>query len=256
MALLHIGVFSVLVPELSPWIVYAVLGVPALALMVVAATLRREATGAARIGTIFISGLVLWWPASFGLGLLTGLRYPGIDWAVPIGVTILVLHIATRRDRTRRPSWFAPGTFDLPSVILGIATAGLAGLALWLWSRSGAPTIEEQRQQLEQIPQGMLVPLALGFAVTNALAEEFVYRGVIREALRGMARPVVEVLITSALFGIAHLSGFPSGPVGMAMVFVWGISLGIIRNRTGGLVGPVIVHVAADLVIFAIVASL
>ena len=255
-ALLHLGAFSVLLHGVSSWFVYIVLGVPALVLTVAAAVLRQESTAPTRIGTLVVGGIILWWPAILGLGLVTGLRYPGIDWAIPIGATIAILHVVTRDGRHVRPTWFAPGRFDLVSVILGVATALLAGLALWLWSRTGSPTIEFQRQQLQQLPSGLLVPAALGFAITNALAEEFVYRGIIREGLRTMTGPVTEVLITSALFGVAHLSGFPSGPVGMAMVFVWGVSLGIIRNRTEGMIGPVLVHIAADLVIFGIVATL
>ena len=51
-----------------------------------------------------------------------------------------------------------------------------------------------------------------------------------------------------------HLYGFPSGLIGMAMVFVWGIALGILRVRSGGMLVPIVTHIAADLVIFTILA--
>ena len=120
---------------------------------------------------------------------------------------------------------------------------------------TAAQRVENQAAQLATIPRALLIPAGIGFAVSNAFAEELLYRGVIREGLRGMVSPVVEVLITSTLFGIAHLTGFPSGVVGIAMVFVWGVSLGIIRNRTRGMAGPILVHIAADLTIFAILAT-
>ncbi len=62
------------------------------------------------------------------------------------------------------------------------------------------------------------------------------------------------ILITAMLFAGFHLYGFPSGGMGMTMVFVWGIVLGILRARSGGMLVPIVTHIGADLVVFVILA--
>ena len=258
--LVHAGIASFLLPGLTPMITYAIVAPPSVALIAVSVVRVRRTTrekdtgfGPLEVGTIFLSACILWQPAAYGIGLLTGLRFPGIDLAIPIIATVVIL---LRRRGQARPSWLSLGRFDLVSLFFAIATVALSALGLWLWSRGGAASIQWQRAQLELIPRSLWIPGAIGFALTNAIAEEVIYRGVIREGLRSFVSAAAEIPITAALFGIAHLNGFPSGIVGVALVFVWGIALGIIRNRTDGILAPVVVHIAADLAIFTILATL
>ncbi|MFH9980523.1 CPBP family intramembrane glutamic endopeptidase [Streptomyces sp. NPDC017179] len=57
------------------------------------------------------------------------------------------------------------------------------------------------------------------------------------------------VVVQALLFGAAHFGGFPSGFTGVAMAGAWGFVLGVLRLRSGGILVPYGVHVAADAVI-------
>jgi hypothetical protein len=102
--------------------------------------------------------------------------------------------------------------------------------------------------------------LALGglfFALSNGVVEELIFRGVLWDALRGaFSQVIAAVLVQAALFGLWHWKGFPGGPSGMTLVFVWGLFLGWIRSRSDGMLAPFISHVCADLTIFSILSIL
>ena len=122
----------------------------------------------------------------------------------------------------------------------------------------------------------------LVFAFGNALVEELEFRGVLHDALAGscpsLPPPVVAdaagealaltqlsasslaacltpargaaVVSINVLFALEHYRmGFPSGPVGAALVFAWGCALSTLRCASGGLWCAYLVHVAADLTI-------
>jgi membrane protease YdiL (CAAX protease family) len=68
----------------------------------------------------------------------------------------------------------------------------------------------------------------------------------------------LEALVLQALaFAALHFrAGFPRGAVGVALTFVYGLLLGYLRRRAGGLMAPFITHVLTDLVIVTIVLAL
>ena len=87
--------------------------------------------------------------------------------------------------------------------------------------------------------------------------EELAFRGVLTDGLTVLIRrPVVVISIQAALFGLWHYKGFPGGVVGVAMVFAWGVFLGILRKRSGGMIAPLAGHICADLTIFLILFSI
>ena len=100
-----------------------------------------------------------------------------------------------------------------------------------------------------------LILAGIGFSVVNALLEEIVFRGVIFDAVESQWGAWVAVIVTAAFFGYGHLRGYPPGPLGAWMAGVYGLFLGWIRVRTGGLGLPVLAHVLADATIFTHVAS-
>jgi membrane protease YdiL (CAAX protease family) len=91
-----------------------------------------------------------------------------------------------------------------------------------------------------------------GFALLNACAEEFFFRGIIQESLNSIMKNQCAVITIQAIFfAAAHFNaGFPNGIIGFFMVFGWGAVIGYMRQRTAGLLAPVITHVAADIIIF------
>ena len=69
---------------------------------------------------------------------------------------------------------------------------------------------------------------------------------------RVMNVPTGWLLCTQAVsFGVAHLSGSPSGLLGFSGALVLGLVLGAIRLSSLGLLSAVIAHIVIDIFIFA-----
>ncbi len=204
------------------------------------------------IAIVIFTLCLLWFPVVRVQERLVGVGFPGINFLLPMVAVAVVVCILGWRDAS---GWLNAGRYDG-------ATWGVTGLvivlsaaALVAWSELDAPTIYEQATQLLFVPRDFWIPAAIGFAVTNATVEEVLFRGAIWQGLRSQLPLWATIGITSVLFAILHLFGFPSGPIGMMMVFVWGIALGFLRERTRGMLAPIVAHVGADLAIFAVLAT-
>jgi membrane protease YdiL (CAAX protease family) len=87
----------------------------------------------------------------------------------------------------------------------------------------------------------------------NAVGEECVFRGMLLDALRTSMSSTTAVVVQAMAFGLIHFRGFPSGWVGVALAAVYGLMLGALRLRAGGMLAPVLTHVFADLTIMGII---
>ena len=94
------------------------------------------------------------------------------------------------------------------------------------------------------------LPLALVFAAINAAQEEFQFRAVLLARLGPVVGTAQALLITSALFGLAHWFGHPSGVSGLLMAGVAGYVWGRSMTDTGGSAWAWLIHAAQDVVIF------
>jgi uncharacterized protein len=185
----------------------------------------------------FFFGELRWWP----LYLL-----------VPLTVyAAVVLAIGPLR---RSVHWIRPGHIDRPVLVLTLATVVVSSGALLLWY--AANRYEADLGNLgSQIPAWGLLYLVLagvGFSVGNALLEEVIFRGVLFEALADGYGVATTVCIQGIAFGVVHAHGFPRGVVGVFMASVYGVMLGFLRQRSGGLLAPFVAHVFADATIFGI----
>ena len=139
---------------------------------------------------------------------------------------------------------------------LGAAFAAVSGVALLAWYASARPDLADLvRSFIPDWPLWLLVPAALLFSVVNAAVEEAAYRGVVFGALEGTRiTPGAALILQAAAFAALHFrAGFPRGAVGVGLTFVYGLVLGELRRRAGGLVVPFITHLLTDLVIVTIV---
>lgn len=101
-----------------------------------------------------------------------------------------------------------------------------------------------------------ILMVALAFAVTNAVAEEVIFRLSLVGVLRGVASDATILALGAAIFGVAHIAGVPGGPVGVVMaVFLgWFLTKSIVE--TGGMFWAVLIHLVQDILIFAFVLHL
>jgi membrane protease YdiL (CAAX protease family) len=171
---------------------------------------------------------------------------------VPLAIyTAVVLAIPPLRRSVR---WIRLGRIDLTVLALMLATIVIASVALVLWYVVNRydPDIGNLGRQIPDWHLTYVVLVGVGFSVANALLEEVVFRGVLYDALADSYGVVATLCIQGLAFGVVHAHGFPHGVIGVVMASVYGIVLGLLRHRSGGLLAPFVAHVFADATIFGI----
>ncbi|HUA64573.1 MAG TPA: CPBP family intramembrane glutamic endopeptidase [Alphaproteobacteria bacterium] len=151
--------------------------------------------------------------------------------------------------------WLRLGRFTFAVWMLILATIVISCLALILWVRFFSPDLSRYGDLIPKTSLPLALLFGFGFCTLNAAAEEIIWRGVMMESLESAFGPGLLAMLVQALsFALAHyLGGFPNGRIGVAMVFVYGIMLGIIRRKSKGIATCWLAHVAADFTIFCLI---
>jgi CAAX protease family protein len=181
------------------------------------------------------------WPFLLFIPLL---GYCALALAVPkLRSTICYLHI---------------GRLSRDVILLGLFIVIISCIALSAWYRAIGPDLTVPLSHFPHMSVWMFPLAGLGFSLGNAAIEEFVYRGIILQALDSAAGSgFLSLLVQAWLFGALHFrEGFPNGTLGVVMTVVYGIMLGGLRRRSQGMLAPWAVHVIADCVIFTILAGM
>ena len=155
-------------------------------------------------------------------------------------------------------TWARWGSFDATVGFLSVAAWLLAAAALLSWYLLLHPNIADIVEAfVPPLPLGLLIAGGLIFSMVNAAVEEGAYRGVILHALDTSLGPGFAALFLQAVaFGAVHIGGFPRGWLGVGLACVFGLLMGVIRRRAGGMFAPWIAHVFTDVVIAGIVVFL
>jgi membrane protease YdiL (CAAX protease family) len=221
-------------------------GVAAFAFTVIA--WQRRAPGASSLGLLFVTCLAL---------ALTGIGPQQVVFGLAFAVyAVVASRVPWFREATR---WLSVGHLDGRLVALSAAFAVISGVTLLLWYVTARPDLADlARTFVPDWPLWSLVPAALVFSIVNAAAEEAAYRGVVFGALQKarITARVALVLQAVASAALHFRGGFPRGVVGVGLTFAYGLVLGELCRRAGGLVVPFITHVLTDLVIVTIVLAL
>jgi membrane protease YdiL (CAAX protease family) len=218
------------------------------------ALLLALAVGCRAIHAVHIALLALVWILLVGLVPLFQ-RWP-LTMLAPLAAYGLAVGLIPPLRRS--VGWLHVGRSGPDVRILVIATVVGSGAALVLWSVLAKPDLQRHLALVPALPLWAYPVAAAGFAAVNAALEEAIFRGVMMEALdSALGEGYFSVGIQAASFAALHyLAGFPSGPIGFVMAFVYGVMLGVIRRRSRGLLAPWVTHVAADIAIFSIVAAI
>ncbi len=170
----------------------------------------------------------------------------GVPWLgiLPIGLALLFLgsrHGATsshvKLHRGIVPGW---QTF---------ACAAVTPVFLVGWIVLLKPDVTDFARMVPRLAAPLLVIGSVGFAATNALFEEWIWRGVFQKCLGDLYPLRVAIGIQALSFGIAHAHGFPRGVAGVVLAGVWAVLLGILRAKSRGLLAPFLAHFVADMTI-------
>lgn len=148
------------------------------------------------------------------------------------------------RGRFGRTEW---GLIALIAIVAAVALVG--------WVLLLQPDLSRLAGMLPQWPLLGLIGAGAGFSIVNAILEEVVWRGILQRWLATFMSAPAAVFVQAVSFGAAHYNGFPSGLVGMGLAAIWGAMIGALAVRSRGLAAPIAAHIAADAVIFAVVAG-
>jgi len=192
-----------------------------------------------------------------GLMLVVALVPPIAHWPfatlVPVVVyTAVVLSFPSLR---RSVSWLRVGRLDRGIVVATAITIMASSSALVLWYMAVRPDLG---RFVSRIPPGGVLQLALIgllFACVNAALEEAAWRGVVMDALAARIGASGAVFVQALGFGAGHLAGIPGGAVGIGMASLFGLALGLLRQRAQGMLPCFIVHLCADATIYILVVS-
>lgn len=151
--------------------------------------------------------------------------------------------------------WLRPGKLDASVWALVVVTIVVPVIALILWVHFLSPDLERYAAMVPNLPLWEIALYAVANAAFNALLEETIWRGVMLEALdSGLGAGICALVIQAVSFAAAHYRyGFPNGIVGSAMVFVFGMMLGVIRRKSKGILGCWLAHSVVDASIFIMI---
>jgi membrane protease YdiL (CAAX protease family) len=186
---------------------------------------------------------------------LGGLTIPFLMrlWPAPLFIALVVTAFAARvmgnADAFR---WLTRGSISWRVVAAMVLTIVVSIAALLLWVAVLRPPLVDN-VRLPPAPLWLIAAGAVGWSMLNAVGEECVFRGMLLDALRTSMSSTTAVVVQAMAFGLIHFRGFPSGWVGVALAAVYGLMLGALRLRAGGMLAPVLTHVFADLTIMGII---
>lgn len=114
--------------------------------------------------------------------------------------------------------------------------------AFWILVNADWPTLRQLREQVEWLigemfPNGNLAQFAT-VALLAGVGEELLFRGSLQTALGNWTTPVVGLVVTSVLFGLAHALS----KLYFLFAVVVGAFLGWMTLRYNDLVAPMVAH--------------
>ncbi len=151
--------------------------------------------------------------------------------------------------------WLRFGLLSTGRVLATISVIAITSLVLFAFHATIKPEASDYRTVLPLGAMGGTLMAGAIFIFTNAILEEFVFRGVLFDALEAQWGMPFTLIATSLFFGIGHLRGYPPGLIGAALAAVFGLLMGALRVWTGGLALPILAHMGADATIYIILIS-
>ncbi|MBN1571603.1 MAG: CPBP family intramembrane metalloprotease [Deltaproteobacteria bacterium] len=182
----------------------------------------------------------------------------GLMFAFPIALYLITIRFFKSLWRDESPPSFGEvGEINKTSIVYGLVVIAVSSSALILWYWLFDPDIEVFTQYFPDVELLKLLVGGVVFAFVNSIVEEVVYRGILWNGLEEIFGSVHAVIAVQAvIFGVIHYWGIPNGILGAVMATVYGLFMGIIRNRAGGLLMPILVHTFADMTIFLILLNI
>jgi membrane protease YdiL (CAAX protease family) len=185
-----------------------------------------------------------------GTLLVSALRNWPWLWLAPLTSYFAV--VACVPPMRRSFQWLRVGRVTGKSLGVSVALIAVTSSALWLFHHT-THGLASSGPPLPLRNFGAGLASCITFATLNGIFEELVFRGILFDALESQWGKWLALLLTSVAFGVGHLHGYPSNPIGGCLAGLFGAALGGLRLWTSGLALPIVVHIAADATIFRLV---
>jgi membrane protease YdiL (CAAX protease family)/TolA-binding protein len=170
------------------------------------------------------------------------------DWSLDLGISGVALLACLWRERIRQV--FLVGRRSLRWVAGGLALfiayvcagGALRRVILWASGRTTEPVLPNSSGDFSTAGMAMVTVVTI---VLAAAAEECVYRGVLYEAFGRLSNGWVAALLSSVLFGAAHVKPFGY----LITLTLMGLLLVYLREKSGSLFVPLTLHVLNNLLV-------
>ena len=201
-------------------------------------------------GDPFLEGLVV---VLVAIGLFLGLRVVFADsgvrgvavaeWVALVGLPLGLLRLRRRRLKETLGLGPLPSGSVPAALLLGLGALPMAWFAFWI-ANVAAPVDPEAarilgRELVARDGEELLVLLALA-AVTPAICEELLFRGLLLRTLLRRHSPALAIGASSATFALLHWT--PDGSARMAPTLLLGFLLGWAVWRSRSLWMGMLVH--------------
>jgi membrane protease YdiL (CAAX protease family) len=171
-------------------------------------------------------------------------------WGAPFAGYFLL--VACVRPLRRSLAWVHLGLVSSGAVAATIAVVVFTSLFLTTFQLMAQPRVGAYGATLPFKSLGGIVSAGIIFTIMNATLEEMVFRGILFDGFEAEWGRGVALGVTTALFALGHWQGYPPGPVGVCLATMFGLSVGWLRSRTGGIALPIVAHLGADATIYCI----
>ena len=132
---------------------------------------------------------------------------------------------------------------------LPLFNIGFSSAWVWLLAQLGATNVTQSLMTEMQGSAGLPLTLGLVYAVLGApLVEELTFRGLLQGWIGERRGPLVGSLSAGLMFGLMHLAD----PVAVLPLMLFGVALGELRRRGGG-IGPCLLAHAGNNLLAVIV---
>jgi membrane protease YdiL (CAAX protease family) len=209
---------------------------------------------------IFLALLVYGWDTSQITAWLEGGGTAQFILSIAVGFVTIGLLFIFLQGRRAKPSdlgWVRPRLRDAGFILMGIGAyvtlyIGVVGVLAKMFTSLDL----EQQQDLGFSTDTTGNELALVFValvVLPPLVEEILARGFLFSGLRKKMLFLPAAIISSGLFGLAHLGGGEGGSaiwIAVIDTFILGMVLAYLRERSGSLWPPIGLHAAKNLTAF------
>jgi membrane protease YdiL (CAAX protease family) len=135
--------------------------------------------------------------------------------------------------------------YGMVGFVLAFILAGIVGYPIQ--QQFGVDPTQEALSQSAAVP-GLLPVVFLSGVIIAPIAEEVVFRGYLYKAFRDRFKPSYAIVLSAVLFSVIHLE-----PLAAASLFVIGVVLAYVYEKTGNLMAPITLHVLNNAVAFLFV---